>query len=162
MTVRLGPRAVAIMLVLAVVGPFAVHVAPARAALPDVVVAYNRNGDAVPIPGMGSDVAGTAVASGWDHFVAALPDGTVTAWRTTSVSVPTCPDSELDVPAGLDDVVAVSAGFCFSLALKADGTVVGWGADDEGQSDVPAGLASVRAISAGVDNGLALRSDGTV
>ena len=31
------------------------------------------------------------------------------------------------VPAGLGDVIAVAAGVCHSLALKADGTVVAWG-----------------------------------
>ncbi|MCJ7819152.1 MAG: PKD domain-containing protein, partial [Syntrophales bacterium] len=50
----------------------------------------------------------------------------------------------------------------YSLALKATGTVVGWGGDFDGQSSPPEGLTDVVAITAGLFHGLALRSDGTV
>jgi len=50
----------------------------------------------------------------------------------------------------------------FSLALKADGTVVAWGVNDFGQSTVPAGLSGVVSIAAGSSHSLALKSDGTV
>ena len=66
------------------------------------------------------------------------------------------------VPAGLNGVVAISAGEFFSLALKNDGTVVAWGSDNYGQSTVPAGLNGVVAISAGEQFSLALKGDGTV
>ncbi len=75
------------------------------------------------------------------------------------------------VPAGLSNVTAISAGALHSLALKADGTVVAWGAGttnnpgdtvDYGQSIVPAGLSNVVAIVAGFYHSLALKSDGTV
>jgi hypothetical protein len=46
------------------------------------------------------------------------------------------------VPAGLSDAVALAAGAYHSLALKADGTVVAWGSNGDGQTDVPAGLAN--------------------
>jgi alpha-tubulin suppressor-like RCC1 family protein len=60
------------------------------------------------------------------------------------------------VPSGLNGVVAIAAGWAYSLALKSDGTVVGWG------STVPAGLSQVVAIAAGAYHSLALKDDGTV
>jgi hypothetical protein len=67
-----------------------------------------------------------------------------------------------DPPAGLTDVIAVAAGERHALALRSDGTVVGWGSDVVGQATPPAGLADVVAISAGQDHSLALQRDGTV
>jgi alpha-tubulin suppressor-like RCC1 family protein len=73
--------------------------------------------------------------------------------------------------------VAIAAGLSHSLALKADGTVVAWGSNSEGQTDLSAGLANVAAIAAGgwYEQGrigtnlsyssgfsLALKTDGTV
>ena len=49
-----------------------------------------------------------------------------------------------------------------SLALKADGTVVGWGDNAYGETTIPAGLTNVVAIAAGADYSLALKADGTV
>ena len=46
-------------------------------------------------------------------------------------------------------VVGVAAGKDHNLALKADGTVVGWGEDSSGQATVPPGLSNVVSISAG-------------
>jgi Regulator of chromosome condensation (RCC1) repeat/PASTA domain len=67
------------------------------------------------------------------------------------------------VPSGLDNATDVDAGALYSLALKADGTVVAWGCGfNYGQCAVPAGLAGVTAISAGHGHSLALKSDGTV
>ncbi|OAS17880.1 S-layer homology domain-containing protein [Paenibacillus oryzisoli] len=78
------------------------------------------------------------------------------------------------VPFGLQSVYAsqdgmrslagiqVSAGEKHSLALKADGTVVAWGNNTEGQTTVPAGLSGVMSIAAGWRYSLALKSDGTV
>jgi len=74
----------------------------------------------------------------------------------------------------LDGVVAVSANDCYSLALKADGTVWAWGKNSCGQlgngtdyTDDPVpqrvyGLEEIVAISAGSSHALALKADGTV
>jgi hypothetical protein len=60
------------------------------------------------------------------------------------------------------NVIAVSAGSFHSLALKADGTVVAWGMNDDGQATVPEGLSGVTEIAAGSAHSLALKADGTV
>ena len=67
-----------------------------------------------------------------------------------------------EVPFGLTNVLAVSAGAYHSLALKRDGTVVAWGDNRYGQSDPPAGLTNVVSIAAGHQHNLALLADGTV
>jgi alpha-tubulin suppressor-like RCC1 family protein len=66
------------------------------------------------------------------------------------------------VPPGLTNAVALAAGTRHALALRADGTVVGWGNDFLGGATPPAGLSNVVAISAGDDLSLALNADGTV
>jgi alpha-tubulin suppressor-like RCC1 family protein len=127
----------------------------------------------------------TQVSAGANHSLALLSDGTVDAWGTNAagelgiaglstsahVGVPT------PVP-GLRNVVAVSAGCEWSLALLADGRVMAWGLDDLGQlgdgartnSHVPvqvAGLTDIVQISAGGNytndgHALALGADGQV
>src|SRR5215213_9030350 len=67
-----------------------------------------------------------------------------------------------NIPVGLSDVTAISAGAIHSLALKSDGMVVGWGDDVWGQASVPAGLSGVTAISAARFHSLALKNDGTI
>jgi hypothetical protein len=67
-----------------------------------------------------------------------------------------------DVPIGLSNVVAISAGAAHNLALTAAGRVVAWGDNADGQTNVPIGLSNVVAIAAGAVNSLALLSDGRV
>jgi len=72
------------------------------------------------------------------------------------------------IPATATNVVAIAAGHCSfpypCLALRADGTLVGWG----GVGAIPSNVVDIVAISsvgpgpAKYDNNLALRSDGTV
>lgn len=69
---------------------------------------------------------------------------------------------QLNIPADLKDVTAISGGLYHSLALKNDGTVVTWGDNSSGQLNIPAGLTGITAISAGEDHSLALKNDGTV
>jgi hypothetical protein len=57
--------------------------------------------------------------------------------------------------------VAVSAGLFHSLALKADGSIVGCGRDHYGQATPPSGNDFV-AISAGENHSLALKADGSI
>jgi alpha-tubulin suppressor-like RCC1 family protein len=74
---------------------------------------------------------------------------------------------------GLKFVTSVAAGGTHSLALLANGTVMGWGGNEHGQvgdgttlvKDVPIaveGLSGVKAIAAGGNHSLALLNNGTV
>jgi predicted lipoprotein with Yx(FWY)xxD motif len=92
---------------------------------------------------------------GYEHAVALKSDGTLVVWGTNS-------HGQLDVPAGLSDVVAVSTADYHTLALKADGTVVAWGANWNGQLNLPSELSDVVAVSAGEPVNLALKKDGTI
>ena len=81
-----------------------------------------------------------------------LVGGTVVEWGT----------GQIPPPAGLVGVVAIAAGEYHSLALKNDGTVVGWGYNFDLEATPPAGLSGVVAIAAGELHSLALKNDGTV
>jgi alpha-tubulin suppressor-like RCC1 family protein len=71
---------------------------------------------------------------------------------------------QLNVPSGLTNVTAISAGQGTTLALNADGTLVQWGSINyDPTHQVPASLRAPRAISSGSDPfNLALKTDGTV
>lgn len=59
--------------------------------------------------------------------------------------------------------VAIAAGAYHSLALRADGSVVGWGRNNSGQTAIPASATGgVVAIVAGGYHSLALKADGSV
>ena len=59
-------------------------------------------------------------------------------------------------------VKAITAGNYHTIALKEDGTVVGWGRNKYGQTDIPSGLTNVKAIAAGNYHTVALKEDGSV
>ena len=70
---------------------------------------------------------------------------------------------KLDVPSNLSDVVSVSAGYYHTLALKSDGTVVGWGLDDYDTISGISNLSDIIAIDAGEHrHSLAITKQGTV
>lgn len=77
--------------------------------------------------------------------------GTVVGWGDNRIG-------QVNVPPGLTNVVAISAGEWHSLALKADGTVVAWGADH----GVPSDLTNVVMIAAAGFHNLVMTADGTV
>ena len=87
------------------------------------------------------------------HIMTLTLNGQVSEWWSSSSYI---------IPPGLSGVRAIAAGNTHSLALKQDGTVIGWGAIDYKQSIVPTGLVGVAAIDAGPDYSLALKSNGTV
>lgn len=113
-----------------------------------------------------------AVAGGSGHSVALKADGTVIGWgynaegQATGVPNIVAPYFSSGVVSNggqpLTNVTMIAAGESHTLALRRDGTVVGWGYNQYGQASVPAGLTNVVAISAAEYHNLALRADGTV
>jgi alpha-tubulin suppressor-like RCC1 family protein len=77
--------------------------------------------------------------------------GFVTAWG-----------DQTNPPGNPTNVIAVVSGNAHNLALRSDGTVIGWGNNAYGQATVPAGLSNVVDISAGQDISLALKADGSL
>jgi len=142
---------------------------------------YNMSGAATGIPsadfpylGSGfvrlSDLLLTnvkAIAAGGQHSLALRNDGTIMGWGLTNsgqargntnyhtgiVSI----NGEI-----LTNIIAISAGFSHSLALRSDGTAVAWGDDGTGNATVPSGLSNIVAVSAGWNHSLFLKSDGSV
>ena len=87
------------------------------------------------------------ISAGAAYSVALKGDGTVVAWEGPS-----------PVPNGLADVVDISAGYSDSfLALKSNGSVVGWGNNSNEQSDIPAELGNVVGIVSGAYRSIAIR-----
>jgi alpha-tubulin suppressor-like RCC1 family protein len=82
-------------------------------------------------------------------------DGTVAVWGYL-------PDSSLEPPPGLSNVVAVSAGPDFCLAILANRTAVAWGDDAFDDIDLPPGLTNVTQIGCGDDDGIILDPAGGV
>ena len=132
----------------------------------------------VQVTGLGPGSGVISVAAGYDHSLAAKSNGSAWAWgRNNSgqlgnggtTSSPT-PVNTIDSSAG---VLAVSAGYSYSLALLSDGTVYAWGINDKGQlgdnsttqslSPVQAsGLTGAISVTAGFSHSTALKSDGSV
>jgi hypothetical protein len=153
----------------------------------DSTLAYQwkRNGRA--ISGATSDSYTLTNASpirdgGWYQVVATDSTGSTTS-ATIFVNVATIPQSILtwgfsdwlygpgetvaapELSSGTG-IVSLAVGAYYygdhMLALKADGTVVGWGLNDFGQATPPADLKDVVAISGGGAYSMALKADGTV
>lgn len=123
----------------------------------------------------------TAIAAGGYHAIALRTDGTVLMWGDDSddpglyyYGSRSVYRSRLPIPIpGLRHVTAVAAGVDYSLALRADGTVVAFGHNRRGQLGdgttrnhrIPVTiphLAGVVAIAAGNIHSLALTRDGRV
>lgn len=96
-----------------------------------------------------SDVA--AVAAGEAHFAALMGDGRVLVWAVQG--------GVTNVPFNATNVVSISAAANYCLALRDNGTVIGWGS---GPINVPLGLTNVVAIEAGATTAVAVRKDGSV
>ncbi|MGJ5814092.1 RCC1 domain-containing protein [Paludibaculum fermentans] len=119
------------------------------------------------------------LSTSYYHSIAVLQDSTVWTWGSGELGVL---GNDLlkqhyratpDVVPGLSGVVAVAAGERHNLALKSDGSVWAWGANDSGQlgdgttntTGRPvqvSGLTGIVAIAAGVRHSLALKGDGSV
>jgi|GEM_PF-1645398 len=98
--------------------------------------------------------AAKRISAGDRHGLTIRPEGQVAAWGDNFYG-------QTDVPAGLDDVIAVAAGYVHSLALESDGTVTAWGGED-GVSYVPPSIDDAVALAAGGYHTLIVRDSGTV
>ena len=83
--------------------------------------------------------------------ISAAAQSTIVAWGSNNYDVN-------NVPTNLTNVVAVSTGANYALALREDGTVVGWGFGGV----VTTNLSNIVAITTGSDYYLALGRDGRV
>jgi len=120
-----------------------------------------------------SNAIAVALGQGYNHTrrVALLRDATVRSWGSETEYRDATP------PAGLSNVVAVAASGGHTLALKSDGTVIGWGSNNSGQATgtpttnlpwISAGqvrieghtLTNIASVAAGDGYSLALSRDG--
>jgi hypothetical protein len=119
-----------------------------------------------------------AVTAGVAHSAALKADGSVWAWGANGNgqlgdgTIGNIKQAPVQVN-GLSGVAAIAAGSYHSVALKADGSVWTWGANEYGQlgndtqDDLPIptqvnSLSSVTAVAAGDEHSVTLRSDGSI
>ena len=113
------------------------------------VIQWESHGQYFAVPGMSDAVA---IAAG-NAFVDVLKtDGSVSTFYLSGTVTNT----------GLTGVAAISAHKDYHLALKKDGTVVGWAQAFATPLTVPSGLTGVKAISQGESHALAVKQDGSV
>ena len=116
-----------------------------------------------------------SISAGEGHGLALKEDGTVFGWgwnfsgqATGSKSLLSdCANGQVRIAGNpLRDVMAISAGGGFSLAVKSNGTVVAWGEGlaekERSQVTVPTSLNEVVSVAVGWNYSIALRRDGTV
>jgi alpha-tubulin suppressor-like RCC1 family protein len=119
-----------------------------------------------------------AIAAGKEHSLALLSNGTVMAWGSNEEGqlgsgAKGTKSTFVVAVKGLSNVTAIAAGGAFNLARLSNGTVVAWGAGEEGQlgngkkakSATPVtvkGVTGATAIAAGREHALALLANGTV
>jgi alpha-tubulin suppressor-like RCC1 family protein len=131
---------------------------------------------AVPVSGISNAVA---IAAGGYHSLVLLSNGTVKAWGRDNVGQLGDDANLVDRPTavivpGINNAVAIAAGWDHSLALLSDGTIKSWGRDNYGQlgddanlvnqptAVIVPGINNAVAIAAGLAYSLALLSDGTI
>jgi len=81
--------------------------------------------------------------------------GSLVAWGDASYG-------QTNIPAGLTNVVQLSARGLHTLALRTNGTIAAWGWNAHRQTNVPASATNAVQVAAGVNFSAALRADGTV
>jgi alpha-tubulin suppressor-like RCC1 family protein len=130
-------------------------------------------GEGNPPPGGLTNIVAIAAGGDSGRNMALRGNSTVVDWPALSA------DYSPTVPGGLTDVVAIAAGGGHCLALRRDGTVVGWGVNSYGQAtgnptssfrDESTGtvqvagqtLSNITAIAAANEFSLGLKKDGTV
>jgi parallel beta-helix repeat protein len=135
--------------------------------------AYAWQWNGAPIPGAGPSLLLTNLQpsrSGYYRVTVTNPFGRIASTARLSVFGPTSrvvawgdnSGGQTNVPANLDDAVAVAGGDFFSVALHRNGTLLAWGSNADGETDVPTDGVPLVAIAAGAGHTLALTEEGTV
>lgn len=83
------------------------------------------------------------------------PPSRLMAWGDNS-------GGQLNVPAGLTNIVGVAGGDFDTVAIRANGTLAAWGANDEGQTNLPHHLHPIAFVAAGASHILALDLNGSI
>ena len=78
----------------------------------------------------------------------------VTAWGDDS-------GGQTNVPANLNDAVAVAGGDYHTVALHHDGTLIAWGYNGDGQTSVPTNALRFVSVASGAAHGLAITEKGS-
>lgn len=132
-----------------------------------------------------------AISAGWNWSAALTSDGKVATWgfNSSAATGQGLTTSTVDAPgyvirasdgAAISDVVSISAGYNFGLALTRTGQVLGWGSNSYGQLgqntenntqskavsvksvDGSAPIGNIKMVAAGGNHALALDLDGKV
>jgi alpha-tubulin suppressor-like RCC1 family protein len=125
----------------------------------NTLVEWGFQAPALPAGLSGSTRPRISAITGENVFYLALAAGKVTQWGA--------PDNGFGISqvpaAATSGVIAIDSGTGHALALKDDGSVIGWGYNNAGQAAVPATAQSfVTAIAAGGNHSLALKNDHTI
>ena len=108
----------------------------------------------------GITVAGALVCAALE--AAAQPAPNVVAWGTFAPMYDGGFAGAVTAPIWATNVVTAAIGFDHAIAIRADGSVTGWGDDTFGQTDPPPGLGSAVAVSSGSGCSLAVQAGGAV
>jgi hypothetical protein len=102
-------------------------------------------------PDLGDDVAPYATVADSNDPQTRSDPGSIIGWGSQRID-----SSVFNAP-----FIAIAAGDAHSLALKKDGSIVGWGDNGYGQATPPDGNDFI-AIAAGSEHSLALKKDGSI
>jgi len=102
-------------------------------------------------PDIGDDVAPYATVADSNDPQTRSDPGSIIGWGSQRID-----SSVFNAP-----FIAIAAGVGHSLALKKDGSIVGWGYNDDGQATPPAGNDFI-AIATSYWHSLALKEDGSI
>lgn len=86
----------------------------------------------------------------------------VLGWPSPVVAWGDDSEGQTNVPANLNDIVAVAGGDFHTLALHHDGSLVAWGYNGDGQTTVPANPLRFVSVAAGAAHNLAILENGSV
>jgi alpha-tubulin suppressor-like RCC1 family protein len=126
--------------------------------------AWGKDFGQIGIPTEVSSGKVKAIAAGAYHNLAIMDTGVLVAWGTyQDMSLVTVPPELQSSSTGRTAVIAISAGYDYSLALTADGTVHAFGVNPSGVLEVPSrARTEVKAIAAGWNHSVALLESGEI